>query len=125
MLLSGFRAMRLSSSGSSVSGQPWGWRSGKHLLTCQKVVLIVHSVTNSWVGYLSSFGQNLLWGGPQAVVFALLVATFVQGFITSGLAEMASAFPSTGVSRTQVSTCYESNSRRVNIIIRTWCHQNA
>ncbi|KAI9718467.1 MAG: hypothetical protein M1828_006712 [Chrysothrix sp. TS-e1954] len=54
------------------------------------------SITNSWVGYLSNFGQNLIYGGPQSVVFGLLVATAVQWIITLGLSEVASAFPSTG-----------------------------
>ncbi|KAI4123416.1 MAG: hypothetical protein LQ338_005269 [Usnochroma carphineum] len=54
------------------------------------------SVTNSWVGYLSNFGQNLVYGGPQNVVFGLLVATAVQWTITLGLSEVASAFPSAG-----------------------------
>ena len=56
------------------------------------------SITNSWVGYLSNFGQNLIYGGPQSVVFGLLVATAVQWTITLGLSEVASAFPSSGVS---------------------------
>ncbi|KAL8666977.1 MAG: hypothetical protein Q9168_007356, partial [Polycauliona sp. 1 TL-2023] len=54
------------------------------------------SITNSWVGYLSNFGQNLIYGGPQNVVFGLLVATAVQWTITLGLSEIASAFPSAG-----------------------------
>ncbi|KAL8935207.1 MAG: hypothetical protein Q9216_005535 [Gyalolechia sp. 2 TL-2023] len=55
-----------------------------------------YSITNSWAGYLSNFGQNLVYGGPQNVVFGLLVATAVQWTITLGLAEVASAFPSAG-----------------------------
>ncbi|KAL2040341.1 hypothetical protein N7G274_006784 [Stereocaulon virgatum] len=54
------------------------------------------SITNSWVGYLSNFGQNLIYGGPQSVVFGLLVATTVQWTITLGLSEVASTFPSAG-----------------------------
>ncbi|KAL8849332.1 MAG: hypothetical protein Q9221_005683 [Calogaya cf. arnoldii] len=54
------------------------------------------SITNSWVGYLSNFGQNLIYGGPQNVVFGLLLATAVQWTITLGLSEVASAFPSAG-----------------------------
>ncbi|KAL8735111.1 MAG: hypothetical protein Q9166_000987 [cf. Caloplaca sp. 2 TL-2023] len=54
------------------------------------------SITNSWVGYLSNFGQNFNYGGPQSVVFGLLVATAVQWTITLGLSEVASAFPSAG-----------------------------
>ncbi|KAL8856519.1 MAG: hypothetical protein Q9178_006834 [Gyalolechia marmorata] len=58
---------------------------------------LAFSITNSWVGYLSNFGQNLTYGGPQSVVFGLLVATAVQWTITLGLSEVASAFPSAGV----------------------------
>ncbi|KAL8957413.1 MAG: hypothetical protein Q9193_005306 [Seirophora villosa] len=53
---------------------------------------------SSWVGYLSNFGQNLIYGGPRVVVFGLLIATVVQCVITLGLSEVASAFPSAGVS---------------------------
>lgn len=52
---------------------------------------------NSWVGALSTFGQNLRYGGPQVVVFALLVAACIQWIVTLGLCELASAFPSSGV----------------------------
>ncbi|KAL5444120.1 hypothetical protein PMIN05_003350 [Paraphaeosphaeria minitans] len=34
------------------------------------------SITNSWVGYLSCFGQNLKYGGPNSVIFGLIVAFF-------------------------------------------------
>lgn len=54
------------------------------------------SITNSWAGYLSNFGRNLIYAGPQSVVFGLLVATAVQWTITLGLSEVASAFPSAG-----------------------------
>jgi choline transport protein len=53
---------------------------------------------NAWVGSLSTFGQNLRYGGPQLVVFAALIAGFVQWTVTLGLSELASAFPSSGVS---------------------------
>lgn len=56
------------------------------------------SITNSWVGYLSCFRQTLAYGGPQNVVFGLLVAVVVQWIITLGLSEVASCFPSSGVS---------------------------
>lgn len=39
-----------------------------------------------------------MYGGPQCAVFGLLVACAVQWTITLGLAEQASAFPSSGVS---------------------------
>ncbi|KAJ4248782.1 hypothetical protein NW762_012620 [Fusarium torreyae] len=54
------------------------------------------SITNSWVSYASCFGQSLLYGGPQATVFGLIVACAVQWLIILGLAEQASAFPSSG-----------------------------
>ena len=54
------------------------------------------SITNSWVGYLSCFGQNLTYAGPNSVVFGLLVAAVVQWIITLGLSELSSCFPSSG-----------------------------
>lgn len=54
------------------------------------------SITNSWVGYLSCFGQNLAYAGPNSVVFGLLVAAAVQWVITLGLSEISSCFPSSG-----------------------------
>ncbi|KAJ5279721.1 hypothetical protein N7478_005093 [Penicillium angulare] len=54
------------------------------------------SITNSWIGYLSCFGQGLRYGGPQTCVFSLLVAFFAQLFVAVGLAELASAYPSSG-----------------------------
>jgi choline transport protein len=52
---------------------------------------------NSWIGALSTFGQGLRYGGAQAVIFSLLAATAIQWILTLGLAELASAFPSSGV----------------------------
>ena len=54
------------------------------------------SITNSWVGYLSCFGQNLAYAGPNSVVFGLLVAAATQWVITLGLSEISSCFPSSG-----------------------------
>ncbi|KAJ4171169.1 hypothetical protein NW754_007315 [Fusarium falciforme] len=54
------------------------------------------SITNSWAGYISNFGQSLIYGGPQVCILALVVAWVVQFLITLGLSEIASAFPSTG-----------------------------
>ena len=54
------------------------------------------SITNSWVGYLSCFGQNLVYAGPNSVVFGLLVAAVIQWTITLGLSEISSCFPSSG-----------------------------
>ena len=54
------------------------------------------SITNSWVGYLSSFGQKLAYAGPNSVVFGFLVAALLQWTVTLGLSEIASCFPSSG-----------------------------
>ncbi|KAK6371625.1 hypothetical protein LTS17_008877 [Exophiala oligosperma] len=57
---------------------------------------LAFSITNSWVGYLSNFGQNLIYNGPRMVIFGLVLAFFVQFAVTLGLSELASAFPSSG-----------------------------
>ncbi|KAL4964410.1 amino acid/polyamine transporter I [Aspergillus stella-maris] len=54
------------------------------------------SITNSWVGYLSNFGQNMIYGGPRLVIVGLVLAFIAQSIITLGLAEIGSAFPSSG-----------------------------
>ncbi|OAG41368.1 hypothetical protein AYO21_04310 [Fonsecaea monophora] len=53
-------------------------------------------ITNSWVGYSTTFGVCLVTGNGPTVIFGLLVATIVCSIITAGLAELASAFPSSG-----------------------------
>ncbi|KAH6679235.1 hypothetical protein B0J14DRAFT_293566 [Halenospora varia] len=53
-------------------------------------------ITNSWVGYLSCFGQNLAYGGSQSVILGPLVAAFAQWAVALGISELASAFPSSG-----------------------------
>ncbi|CAI7587944.1 unnamed protein product [Penicillium bialowiezense] len=57
---------------------------------------LAFSIINSWVGYLSCFGQNLIYGGAQTCIFSLVVAFLTQGIVTLGLAELASAYPSSG-----------------------------
>ncbi|KAL3434919.1 amino acid permease-domain-containing protein [Aspergillus tetrazonus] len=54
------------------------------------------SITNSWVGYLSNFGQSMKYGGPRLVIVGLLLAFIAQSIISIGLAEIGSAFPSSG-----------------------------
>ncbi|XHG09928.1 hypothetical protein AWENTII_012964 [Aspergillus wentii] len=51
------------------------------------------SITNSWIGYLSCFGQNLTYGGAQACIFSLIVAFAIQFLVTIGLAGLGSAYP--------------------------------
>ncbi|KAB8262170.1 choline transporter [Aspergillus pseudonomiae] len=78
------------------------------------------SITNSWVGYLSCFGQNLTYGGAQTCIFSLIVAFIVQFIVTLGLAELGSAFPSSGG---QYHFCYilsPERTRRYSAYIVGW-----
>ncbi|OHE91443.1 hypothetical protein CORC01_13262 [Colletotrichum orchidophilum] len=78
------------------------------------------SITNSWVGYLSNFGQNLVYGGPQSCLFGLLAAFVAQFIISLGLSEIASAFPSSGG---QYHFCYimaPANTRRFTGYLVGW-----
>ncbi|OQE10388.1 hypothetical protein PENVUL_c004G00297 [Penicillium vulpinum] len=54
------------------------------------------SMTNSWLGYSATFITPLLLGGSPTVFFGLLAASVACCFITAGLAELASAYPSSG-----------------------------
>ncbi|KAL5342282.1 choline transporter [Aspergillus crustosus] len=78
------------------------------------------SITNSWVGYLSCFGQSLIYGGPRICIFALVIAFVVQFTVTLGLSELASAFPSSGG---QYHYCYilsPKHTRRYSAYIVGW-----
>lgn len=57
---------------------------------------LAFSLTNSWVGYSAVFATPLFAGGGPTMFFGLLVASIACCFITAGLAELASAFPSSG-----------------------------
>lgn len=51
-------------------------------------------MTSRWhVHDQSCFGQNLVYGGAQTCIFSLIVAFVVQLTVTTGLAELGSAFP--------------------------------
>ncbi|KAJ8098807.1 amino acid/polyamine transporter I [Lipomyces tetrasporus] len=54
------------------------------------------NITNSWIGLAASITINLTDGGRPAVVWGCVIAFFVCGVITLGLAELASAYPSAG-----------------------------
>jgi hypothetical protein len=54
------------------------------------------SITNSWAGFAAVLATPLLAGGGPSVIYALLVATIACSFINAGLAELSSAFPSSG-----------------------------
>ncbi|KAJ3580470.1 hypothetical protein NPX13_g87 [Xylaria arbuscula] len=57
---------------------------------------LAFSITNSWVAISATFQQPMTAGGGPGVVYSLLVAAFSCAIITSGLAELASAFPTSG-----------------------------
>jgi choline transport protein len=57
---------------------------------------VAFSTTNSWIGYSAVFFVPLLAGGGPTTLYGLIVASIACLFITLGLAELASAFPSSG-----------------------------
>ncbi|KAJ5623185.1 amino acid transporter, partial [Penicillium lividum] len=54
------------------------------------------SMTNSWLGYSATFVTPILLGGSPTVFYGLIAASIACCFITAGLAELASAYPSSG-----------------------------
>ncbi|KAI5457587.1 amino acid/polyamine transporter I [Mariannaea sp. PMI_226] len=54
------------------------------------------TVNNAWVVLGSSISVSLLNGGPPGVIYGLIVAVFYYMFIGLSLAELASAFPTSG-----------------------------
>jgi choline transport protein len=57
---------------------------------------LAFSITNSWVAFAAILATPLYAGGGPSVVYSLLLATIACSFINTGLAELASAFPSSG-----------------------------
>ncbi|KAH9883860.1 putative GABA permease [Xylariomycetidae sp. FL2044] len=57
---------------------------------------LAFSITNSWIGYSASLAIPALAGGSSAIFFYLIVSTIANLIITMGMAELASAFPSSG-----------------------------
>jgi choline transport protein len=57
---------------------------------------LAFSITNSWVGYAATFVTPLFAGGGPAIFWAPIIACIACLLITLGLAELASAFPSSG-----------------------------
>ncbi|KAK5193991.1 hypothetical protein LTR92_006331 [Exophiala xenobiotica] len=57
---------------------------------------IAFLLTSAWIGYSATFPYPLLAGGGPYVFWCLIVATIACSIITAGLAELSSAFPSTG-----------------------------
>lgn len=58
------------------------------------------SITNSWLTYAASFGLVLVAGGGLTALVGLIIAAIAQWIVLIGLAELSSALPSSGVSRT-------------------------
>ncbi|KAJ5775639.1 amino acid/polyamine transporter I [Penicillium nucicola] len=81
---------------------------------------LAFNITNSWVGLLSNFGQNLKYGGYQVALFSVLIACFVQWAITLGLSELASAFPSSGGQYHFVYIIASKNTRRFGAFVTGW-----
>ncbi|CDK28043.1 unnamed protein product [Kuraishia capsulata CBS 1993] len=50
----------------------------------------------TWAGYGSSVGATYLYGGAPAVVWTLPIACLYLGLVAVGMAELASAYPSSG-----------------------------
>lgn len=57
---------------------------------------LAFSITNTWIGYSATFVVPLLAGAGRAVVCCLILACVASTIIAAGLAELASAFPSSG-----------------------------
>ncbi|QKX64666.1 uncharacterized protein TRUGW13939_11842 [Talaromyces rugulosus] len=53
-------------------------------------------ITNSWLGYCAVFVTPLVAGGGPSVFWGVIIAAIACLIITAGLAELASAYPSSG-----------------------------
>ena len=72
---------------------------------------LAFSITNSWIGYSAVFITPLYTGGGPDVIYCLLVVSIACSFITAGLAELASAFPSSGGQYQSVFHLHPASSR--------------
>ncbi|KAF9891232.1 hypothetical protein FE257_004796 [Aspergillus nanangensis] len=54
------------------------------------------AIMNSWIGFVSLLLTSLSLGGPPAAFWSTIVACVAAWIIAAGLAELASAFPSSG-----------------------------
>jgi len=57
---------------------------------------IAFTMTSSWVGFSTSLGIGLLYGSSASIIYGQIVAALACLMITFGLAELASAYPSSG-----------------------------
>ncbi|KEF63764.1 uncharacterized protein A1O9_01742 [Exophiala aquamarina CBS 119918] len=57
---------------------------------------LAFTITNSWIAYSAVFVIPLIAGGATCVVWSLVIGFVVCSIITLGLAELASAYPTSG-----------------------------
>jgi choline transport protein len=57
---------------------------------------LAFTITNSWIAYSAVFAIPLTAGGGPCVIFSLVVGFVICSIITLGLAELSSAFPTSG-----------------------------
>ncbi|KAK7212644.1 hypothetical protein V2G26_019822 [Clonostachys chloroleuca] len=60
------------------------------------ILAFSYSIMNSWLGFVSVLLATLLLGGPTTAFWGTIVAWVASVIIATGLAELASAFPSSG-----------------------------
>ncbi|KAJ5380098.1 uncharacterized protein N7496_002526 [Penicillium cataractarum] len=57
---------------------------------------LAFSIVNSWLTYASCFGVAYSYGGGQVAIFSPIISALVQWIMLMGVAELSSAFPSSG-----------------------------
>ncbi|KAF5615594.1 choline transporter [Fusarium tjaetaba] len=77
-------------------------------------------ITNSWLGYCASFAVPLLAGGGPGVFWGVIVAAVACLIITAGLAELASAYPSSGGQYHFAFMVSSAKSRAIAAFITGW-----
>ena len=60
------------------------------------LIAFAFSIMNSWIGFVSLLLTTLTMGGPTVAFWGAIVAWAAATIIAAGLAELASAFPSSG-----------------------------
>ncbi|CUM68461.1 uncharacterized protein PRCAT00006186001 [Priceomyces carsonii] len=78
------------------------------------------NITNSWIGYLSSFAISLTYGGPRLVIFSLIIGVVFQWIIVAGLAEIASTYVTSGGQYHYVYLMAPKKTRRFASFITGW-----
>ncbi|KAK5203023.1 hypothetical protein LTR41_011247 [Exophiala xenobiotica] len=68
----------------------------KNHFSIWSIISLAFTTTNSWMAFSSSLGVPLAAGGGPVAIYGLVCAAIVLGTVGTGLAEMASAFPTAG-----------------------------